>query len=59
MAAMSVPPTPTPGEKEIAEKTQELLVAQHESNNKQQQELDTMKQLLVAFKENGFQVRRP
>ena len=59
LASMAVPATPTPGEKEIAEKTQELLVAQREANDKQQMELDTMKQLLVAFKENGFQVRRP
>lgn len=54
MAAMAVPVAATPGEKEIAEKTQELLVAQRAANTKQAEELKVMQDLLVQFKENGF-----
>ena len=54
IGASAIPERPSPGEKEIADKTQELLVAQREANTQQTEELETMKQLLVQFKENGF-----
>jgi hypothetical protein len=54
IGAAAVPEKPTPGEKEIADKTEELLIAQREANAKQEQELQTMKLLLDEFKENGF-----
>jgi len=54
----SVPVAPTPGEKEIADKTEELLVAQRAANTKQEEELKVMQDLLVQFKENGFKRAR-
>jgi hypothetical protein len=54
IGAAAVPDRPTPGEKAIADKTQELLIAQREANNKHDKELEAMKLLLVQFKENGF-----
>lgn len=58
IGAASVPPTPTPGEKEIADKAEELLLAQRDANTKQDEELKVMKDLLVAFKDNGFKRAR-
>jgi len=54
IGAAAVPETPTPGEKEIAEKTRELLIAQQAANATQLQELETQKQLLIEFRENKF-----
>ena len=54
MAIDAVPERPTPGEKEIADKTRELLVAQREANVAQTKELETMKELLTEFRQNGF-----
>jgi len=54
IGAAAVPELPTPGEKEIADKARELLIAQRESNAKQAEQLETTKQLLDAFKENKF-----
>jgi hypothetical protein len=54
IGAAAVPETPTPGEKEIAEKTRELLIAQQTANATQLQELETQKQLLIEFRENKF-----
>jgi hypothetical protein len=51
---VAVPETPTPGEKEIAEKTRELLIAQQAANATQLQELATQKELLTEFRENKF-----
>jgi hypothetical protein len=54
IGAAAVPPTPTPGEKEIADKTRELLVAQLEANRKQEQQLEQQKMLLAEFRDNKF-----
>jgi hypothetical protein len=54
IGAAAIPERPSPGEKEIADKAEALLVAQREANTKQAEELETMKQLLVQFRENGF-----
>jgi hypothetical protein len=54
IGAAAVPEKPTPGEKEIAEKARELLVAQREANAKQETQLATMKELLTEFRQNGF-----
>jgi tape measure domain-containing protein len=58
IGAAAVPAKPTPGEAEIARKTQELLVAQRAANVAQDKELKTMQDLLVQFKENGFKRAR-
>jgi tape measure domain-containing protein len=55
IGAAAVPDLPTPGEKEIADKTKELLLAQREANKKQDEQLRTAKELLQEFKENKFQ----
>ena len=49
-----VPEKPTPGEKEIADKTRELLIAQREANAKQAEQLAEQKKLLAEFRENRF-----
>ena len=54
IGAAAVPVKPTPGEKAIADKTRELLIEQRKANAAQEEELKTMKALLVQFKENGF-----
>jgi hypothetical protein len=54
IGAAAVPETPTPGEKEIAEKTRELLIAQQAANAAQLQELETQKALLEEFRQNKF-----
>ena len=54
IGASAIPERPSPGEKEIADKAEALLIAQREANAQQTEELETMKQLLVQFKENGF-----
>jgi hypothetical protein len=54
IGAAAVPDLPTPGEKEIADKTKELLLAQRESNRKQEEQLLATKELLAEFKENKF-----
>jgi len=54
IGAAAVPETPTPGEKEIAEKTRELLIAQQAANAKQLEELATQKELLTEFRQNKF-----
>jgi len=54
IGAAAVPDLPTPGEKEIADKQKEMLIAQREANRKQAEQLETAKELLIAFKENGF-----
>jgi tape measure domain-containing protein len=54
IGAAAVPQTPTPGEKEIAEKTRELLIEQRQNNKKQEEQLKTMKDLLTEFKGNKF-----
>jgi tape measure domain-containing protein len=58
IGAAAVPAKPTPGEAEIARKTQELLVAQRAANVAQDKELKTMQDLLVQFKQNGFKRAR-
>jgi hypothetical protein len=54
IGAAAVPEKPTPGEKEIAEKTRELLIAQQAANAAQLQELETQKALLEEFRQNKF-----
>jgi len=54
IGAAVVPDMPTPGEQEIADKTEELLIEQRESNRKQGEQLEQTKLLLAAYKENGF-----
>jgi len=54
IGAAAVPDKPTPGEKEIAEKTRELLIAQQAANATQLQELETQKELLTEFRQNKF-----
>jgi hypothetical protein len=58
IGAAAVPDLPTPGEKEIADKTKELLLAQRESNRKQEAQLTATKELLAEFKTNGFRRAR-
>ncbi len=55
IGAAAVPDKPTPGEKEIADKTRELLIAQNAANATQLQELATQKELLTEFRQNKFQ----
>jgi hypothetical protein len=54
IGAAAVPDKPTPGEREIAEKTRELLIAQQAANAAQQEELATQKALLEEFRQNKF-----
>jgi hypothetical protein len=54
IGAAAVPDKPTPGEKEIADKTRELLIAQQAANAKQLEELATQKELLTEFRQNKF-----
>jgi hypothetical protein len=54
IGAAAVPEKPTPGEQEIAMKAAELLTAQREANAKQQEELESLKTLIVAVNANRF-----
>jgi DNA integrity scanning protein DisA with diadenylate cyclase activity len=54
IGAAAVPETPTPGEREIAHKTQELIDKQEASNLAQKEEIAVIKDLLVEFRQNRF-----
>lgn len=54
IGAAVVPEKPTPGEKEIADKTRELLLAQRAANAEQARQSEVMRQQLAELKENRF-----
>lgn len=54
IGAAVVPEKPTPGEKEIADKTRELLLAQRAANAEQARQSEVMREQLAELKENRF-----
>jgi hypothetical protein len=52
LGAAAMPEKPTPGEKEIADKTRELLLAQRAANEEQRRQSEVMRQQLAELKDN-------
>jgi hypothetical protein len=54
LGAAAMPEKPTPGEKEIADKARELLLAQRAANEEQRRQSEVMRQQLAELKDNRF-----